>query len=79
MVHEKANQNKTKNKKQHQKPDDPQIPQPDLRFAAKTAKQKKTGQGPNKTPTTRFAIVHSDICHRAPLKNMQKLIIHCGN
>ena len=37
---------------------DPQIPQPDLRFAANpTAKQQKNGAGPNKNTHTRIAIM----------------------
>ena len=46
----KANQytNKTNN---HPKHDDPQIPQPDLRFALSKAKQRKRGRAQTKTPT----------------------------
>ena len=61
-------QNTQKHRNQH----DPQIRQPDLRFAeSKTAKQQKTGQGPNNNTQTGFAVEHSDISHRVNLKNMQ--------
>ena len=46
-IYGESNHNKTKHK-QH-KTSDPQIPQPDLRFAAKSAaKQQRNGAGPNK-------------------------------
>ena len=50
----KENQNSTTTATKN----DPQIPQPDLRFAtSKTAKQQKTGQGPTKPQNTfRFAL-----------------------
>ena len=54
IMKNKENQNSTTTATKN----DPQIPQPDLRFAtSKTAKQQKTGQGPTKTQNTfRFAL-----------------------
>ena len=60
------------NKKRNQ--NDPQIPQPDLRFAKKqTAKQQRTGPGPNKNQTKQFEICleYSDLSHCIVIKNMQ--------
>ena len=53
---------------------DPQIPQPDLRFAIKqTAKQQRTGPGPNKNQTKQLEICleYSDLSHCIVIKNMQ--------
>ena len=47
------------NKQQSQ--DDPQIPQPDLRFVTETAKQQQRGKAQTTTPTQRFASGHSDM------------------
>ena len=60
--------------KQKRNQNDPQIPQPDLRFAKKqTAKQQRTGPGPNKNQTKQLEICleYSDLSHCIVIKNMQ--------
>ena len=72
-----SNNQKTNHQPENQ--DDRQIPQPDLRFATKTAKQKQRSKAQTATLTKRFALGHSDICHRERRlshKNMHKLIVH---
>ena len=67
-----SHQHKQKTKKCSQ--NDPQIPQPDLRFAIKqTAKQQRTGPGPNKNQTKQLEICleYSDLSHCIVIKNMQ--------
>ena len=74
-----ANHDKKAQTNKQQSQDDPQIPQPDLRFVTETSKQQQRGKAQTTTPTKRFASGHSDICHRVSYKNMQKLIVHCDN
>ena len=67
-----SHQHKQKTKKRNQ--NDPQIPQPDLRFAKKqTAKQQRTGPGPNKNQTKQLEICleYSDLSHCIVIKSMQ--------
>ena len=58
--------------------DDPQIPQPDLRFVKKKQQTRQTkGQEPKQqNPQKGFAKGHSGLYHCVTLKNMHKLIIH---
>ena len=68
-----SHQHKQKTK-QKRNQNDPQIPQPDLRFAIKqTAKQQRTGPGPNKNQTKQLEICleYSDLSHCIVIKNMQ--------
>jgi len=70
------------NKKQqnHHNQNDPQIPQPDLRFASKqNSEATKNGAGPNKTKKhIQICLRYSDLSHRIILKNMQTNY-HCGS
>ena len=67
-----ANQNKPEKHKTNNH-DDPQIPQPDLRFVKrKQQTRQKTGQGPNKKqPQQRFAKGHSGFTTVPLHKNLQ--------
>ena len=72
-VGKSSHQHKQKTK-QKRNQNDPQIPQPDLRFAKKqTAKQQRTGPGPNKNQTKQLEICleYSDLSHCIVIKNMQ--------
>ena len=67
---------KTPTNKKQKKPttkNDPQIPQPDLRFATKqNSEATKNGAGPNKTKKRiQICLRYSDLSHRIILKNMQ--------
>ena len=66
----KNKQNKTKTATKN----DPQIPQPDLRFATKqNSEATKKGAGPNKKtkPKHEICLGYSDLSHCIILKNMQ--------
>ena len=51
--------------------DDPQIPQPDLRFAKKQQSNSNGARAQTATPTKGFAMGHSDSYHCVAIKNMQ--------
>ena len=67
----KNKSNKTKNATKN----DPQIPQPDLRFATKqNSEATKNGAGPNQKkpePKLEICLGYSDLSHCIILKNMQ--------
>jgi len=66
--------NKPNNKNHSQTKNDPQIPQPDLRFATKqNSEATKKGAGPNKNQHKNFSdlLGYSDLSHCIIIKNMQ--------
>ena len=70
---------KTRQTKKHTpKPDDPQIPQPDLRFVKRNSKpDTRKGQEPKqKHPQKRFAMRHSGLTTASHSKTCQKWISH---